>query len=263
MTKRVIMAALLAFGLAGSAQAAAFFSVGATVDATTPGGRDPGLKASEQAVYKFERSPNADSWYYDSSLSSGTFGYSTVSANAPAGDTSRYMSVSSGYVTFDLRSYLATRTTPALGLSVYVGSIEASNKIDLIGQGLNGALDLNSPLLSILGSQLISGTGVSSVNRRVYLNFGTLDNVGALRFSATTGAFEFDTIAFSSATYSNPNSAADQAGDLLNGGIGNVSVPNNISGVPEPSSWATIMLGFGVLGGMLRSRRRERTHAAI
>jgi hypothetical protein len=35
-----------------------------------------------------------------------------------------------------------------------------------------------------------------------------------------------------------------------------LSVNGIIAAVPEPSSWLTMMLGFGLLGGMMRRRRR-------
>jgi PEP-CTERM motif len=33
-------------------------------------------------------------------------------------------------------------------------------------------------------------------------------------------------------------------------------------GVPEPASWAMMLVGFGGLGGVLRAQRRRRSFAA-
>ena len=39
-------------------------------------------------------------------------------------------------------------------------------------------------------------------------------------------------------------------------GIDNLSVTSSTGGVPEPATWALMLLGFGGLGTALRSRRR-------
>ena len=46
-------------------------------------------------------------------------------------------------------------------------------------------------------------------------------------------------------------------GDNFRGSIlDNVSI-SNVAGVPEPSTWAMMILGFGLIGSVLRSSRRR------
>jgi len=35
-----------------------------------------------------------------------------------------------------------------------------------------------------------------------------------------------------------------------------------VSSVPEPDTWATMLLGFGLVGGAMRSRRRKKLAAS-
>lgn len=43
----------------------------------------------------------------------------------------------------------------------------------------------------------------------------------------------------------------------MRGGVGFDNFGNNVNGVPEPSTWALMILGMGAGGAMLRRRRRE------
>ena len=45
------------------------------------------------------------------------------------------------------------------------------------------------------------------------------------------------------------------------GGIdGNFNGTANLTAVPEPATWGLMLLGFGAMGGMLRTRRRRGSH---
>ena len=46
---------------------------------------------------------------------------------------------------------------------------------------------------------------------------------------------------------------------FYNTGVDNVGVA---AAVPEPATWAMMMLGFGALGGLVRSRRSKAAAAA-
>jgi hypothetical protein len=70
-----------------------------------------------------------------------------------------------------------------------------------------------------------SGNGDRTAGYRVYYNFGGAKVDGITFSTETTNAFEFDGLA---------------------GGVA----------VPEPASWAMMIMGFGAMGGLLRSRRR-------
>ena len=62
-------------------------------------------------------------------------------------------------------------------------------------------------------------------NQRVFFNFAPQDGVTALRLRSNGMAFEFDNIAATGA-------------------------------VPEPASWAMLIIGFGLIGAMMRRPRR-------
>ncbi|MFS8064190.1 MAG: PEPxxWA-CTERM sorting domain-containing protein [Luteimonas sp.] len=46
-------------------------------------------------------------------------------------------------------------------------------------------------------------------------------------------------------------------GTLIIPPVGAVTPPSPVPGVPEPETWAMMMIGFALLGGLLRRRRRE------
>lgn len=270
---KFLVAGLIAAGLASSAQAVSFFSVGAVRDS---GGHlhDAGIAPFEQVVASFE---GHDQVGYDVNSS----GFGIYSGNhhgvavAPQGDASNYMAVGKdGSVLFDLRSYFASRHTAARSISFYVGSIDSYNVIDVIGADAGGNLAYAKPLLTIGGLKFTGPAGSAARNRRVYINFTPGENVGALRFSSTGYAFEFDSIAVSSAHFAIRQNATIGANDVLpaaraegmrysagsSGKQAAAAVTNldpNGNAVPEPSSWATMVGGFGMLGGMLRARRRQ------
>jgi hypothetical protein len=76
-----------------------------------------------------------------------TGSYSGVAA-APAGDTSQYMAIGNGgSVLFDLRS-LGTIDSA----SVYLGSIDSYNFIDVFGRDGSGNLDFSHSLLTVGGA---------------------------------------------------------------------------------------------------------------
>ena len=201
---------------------------------------DPGLGAGEVLVTGFD---GHDILSYDPAQSSGfglyTGSYSGVAA-APAGDTSQYMAISTGgTVLFDLRSLGSIHSA-----SVYLGSIDTYNFIDVIGRDGAGNLDFSHALLTIGGADLPPSNGDwydAQTNRRLTLNFGASDNVGALVFRSNGVAFEFDSLGVAS----------------------HHDVPGNHStaAVPEPASWAMMVGGFGLVGAAMRSRRSKLSFA--
>jgi len=136
---------------------------------------------------------------------------------------------------FDLRSLGSIHSA-----SVYLGSIDTYNFIDVIGRDGAGNLDFSHALLTIGGADLPPSNGDwydAQTNRRLTLNFGASDNVGALVFRSNGVAFEFDSLGVAS----------------------HHDVPGNHStaAVPEPASWAMMVGGFGLAGGVLRRTRRQ------
>ena len=103
-------------------------------------------------------------------------------------------------------------------MSLYLGSPDDYNLITFLG-GTVGSLTLQ-------GSQLFSPAtafgGDQTIGRRVTYDFGS-DTFTSVVFASNGNSFEFDDIA-------------------------------GVAGVPEPSSWALMMVGVGALGFALRRR---------
>lgn len=110
-------------------------------------------------------------------------------------------------------------------LSFYLGSLDDYNTISFY----SGATLIDS----FTGDQLTipdpanGDQAAGNTNRRYFFTFGAADNVNRVVFASTEPAFEFDDIAAA------------------------------VSGVPEPSTWAMMILGFGLVGFMLRNGRRQ------
>lgn len=127
----------------------------------------------------------------------------------------------------DLTNYVAvlgggslTLTTPAIKLlSVYMGSPDAYNSI------LFNFSDNTSELLN--GAQLAGGAfgGDQSIGRRMTYTFGD-KTVTSVVFASSQNSFEFDNIA-------------------------------TVSAVPEPATWAMMIMGFGLAGSAVRNSRRK------
>jgi hypothetical protein len=141
----------------------------------------------------------------------------------PAGDGTQFAVVPAdgapvpGVALLDLTGF----TNPIRSLSLYWGSIDTYNTLEF----LNGA----SVVYTITGGMLPPADGnqtLGSTNRRVNLDFGSGgQSLTGLRFTSTGKAFEFDDIA--------------------------------IGRVPEPQTWAMLIIGFGMVG--VTARRRNRT----
>lgn len=150
-----------------------------------------------------------------------TTGTNAQIAAAPLGDTTPYLVVpgrgTTGTATLNLGQSLKD-------LSFYWGSIDSYNTVSFFS-GANGT---GTALGSFTGSQVPGATadgaqGTTANNRRVFFNFN-----GAMAqsvvFNSTSIAFEVDDVATTSA-------------------------------VPEPTVWATLLTGFGLIGLSMRRRR--------
>lgn len=141
---------------------------------------------------------------------------------APALDTTQYAVVPMA----GQPSGTATLDLSGLGpigtLSFYWGSIDAYNFLEFYS-GATKIFDFNGTQLPPANGD--QGSGIT--NRRAFFGFAPGDNVTSVKFISDGVAFEFDDVAISAA-------------------------------VPEASTWAMLIAGFGVVGFAMR-RRNTRT----
>jgi len=110
-------------------------------------------------------------------------------------------------------------------LSFYLGSLDSFNTLSFLH---NGTL-----ITSFTGDQLTvpnpadGDQSAGDTNRRYFFSMDAADGVNQVLFSSSGAGFEFDNIAAA------------------------------ISAVPEPETWAMMILGFGLIGLMLRNGRRQ------
>jgi hypothetical protein len=119
-----------------------------------------------------------------------------------------------------------TSTVGLSSISLYMGSPDDFNHIRFIGDGFDETLDgpkLFFPAHAFEGDQ--------SIGKRITYDFGGAQ-VKQVIFSSGQNAFEFDNLA------------------------------GTVAGVPEPSTWAMMLLGVFGLGLSLRAQRRQVASAA-
>jgi len=142
-------------------------------------------------------------------------------AFAPAGNSYLYVSANTQSV---IRS-VAAGITGYRALSFYIGSIDWGNTVEVLDLGGNvlrsfSGMELAAPATPN-GKQEVSAT-----NR--LLTFGAQGNelIGGVRFSSNVDSLEADNVRFTAA-------------------------------VPEPATWAMMLVGFGMVGATARYRRRK------
>lgn len=199
----------------------------AVIVTTAPGAPDPGFAAGESLVVSFDTANAAGV----TNLTSGNVVTAAGSISgvraAPAGTANGnvYQSIGTGGSSiFDFSQFTGGRGLASA--SFYWGSVDAYNFVDLINAG-------GSVVRTVSGTDLpaFNGNQTAAVtNRRVFFNFAPAENVTALRLRSTGNAFEFDNIAAAGA-------------------------------VPEPATWAMMIIGFGMVGATMRRPRRTATSA--
>jgi hypothetical protein len=142
-------------------------------------------------------------------------------AAEPAGDSSVFGAAEPG-----TNAIFSTNAGFQLNsLSFYLGSLDSFNTLSFLH---NGTL-----ITQFTGNQLTvpnpanGDQSAGDTNRRYFFSMAAADGVNQVVFSSTGAGFEFDNIAAA------------------------------ISAVPEPQTWAMMILGFGLIGLMLRNGRRQ------
>lgn len=117
--------------------------------------------------------------------------------------------------------------------------------VSSFGFDLGSADDYNSILVTFANgaTQLFSGAGlnppgpasgnqdIAGTNGRVTIFNNGMGRITSAQFSSTANSFEFDNI--------------------------------GVAGVPEPGTWAMLILGFGMVGGALRRRAAQAKSARV
>lgn len=150
----------------------------------------------------------------------------------PIGSTGQYFSV--GPSTTTPGTILFGAVGPLVSLSFIWGSIDTYNALQFTnaaGVPLGSAYNFTGSQIAALVPAPAAGSQNSNAqNPIVTFLFSGLDQtlIGGFRMSSTQNAFEIDNIA------------------LVTGGV------------PEPSTWAMMLLGFGAIGFAMRRRKSTR-----
>lgn len=122
--------------------------------------------------------------------------------------------------------------------------------------------DAGSGLFWNVGSAATLGTGTSFAGNIIASASVTLTTGASIlcgRAIALTGAVTMDGNSISNNCSS--NSQGSGRSDFGSNGFAGVA-PNDVGAIPEPASWAMLMVGFGLTGAMLRRRQSLRSVAA-
>jgi hypothetical protein len=220
--------------LAAVALAAWTTTASAAVIVASPTGGDSPIALGQTAVWNFEGGAGDDTTHF--SFTGGGVFNGTVSGQqaAPANDATHYGAAGFGALNTPAQgSPNATFSTAAgyqfSSFSAYFGSLDDYNYITFLSNGTQQDIFTGTELAFLAGNGAVadrSQTG-NEANRRFFFTFDASDHINEIVFSSFAPAFEFDNFAAA------------------------------ITGVPEPQTWAMMILGFGFIGFMLRNGRRQ------
>ena len=216
------MKRLIQLGLTAATFALLATSANAAVnlDGSAPGFNIAPLGAGEDYVVGFG-GPNAPGYTF--ATDPAPYIYHTADGLHPGIAAPPFGDDSSSYMAIQTDQSIALNTPYLQTLSLFIGSLDPTNKITFNGTG--------GFTQSFLGSDLFTpaegNQSSDQNNRRFYFSFNPADGVNQIVFSSGENSFEFDSIA------------------ALAGGV------------PEPGTWAMLLLGFGGIGLMLRNAKRR------
>jgi hypothetical protein len=142
-------------------------------------------------------------------------------AFAPAGNSYLYVSANTQA---DIRS-IAAGITGYRTLSFYIGSIDWGNTVQVLDLGGNVLRSFTGMDLAAPGTPN-GNQEVATTNRLLTFNADGDELIGGVRFSSDVDSLEADNVRFTAA-------------------------------VPEPATWAMMLVGFGMVGATARYRRRK------
>lgn len=127
-----------------------------------------------------------------------------------------------------------------------------------VGGAQRGSIADNFQAILFLDPSLVSGltgTGLTSTGLGSNANsvFSSVSIPGSTAF--TTSSISFIATGAGSLQMAFGTTSADNIGPLLD------NVRLDVSAVPEPATWAMMLLGLGFVGGAMRSRRRNQNVA--
>ena len=193
---------------------------------TTPGS---GTYAGPAVTYDFENA--ATTPLIGGTITTGAA--SNPTRTVPVGSTGNFAVFGPAYTTgvLSLAAFSQINT-----VSFIWGSLDGGNMVELLGTAGN-------VLASFTGGNVYAqsqnySTSIARQNPVVYFNLTGADQtaVRALRFSSTNNSFEIDNVAVQSAS---------------------------MQPVPEPATWAMMVVGFGLAGYGLRRRRAAKTSVSF
>ena len=220
---KMVLAALAMGALTTSASAAVNIASSHPFD---PAGTR--LGTGESLVWNFNTvfNPVADSHFtYNGQVHVGTVANFWA---APANDTSHYgIATDIGPIhdaTFTIQSGFELTS-----FSAYLGSLDDYNSISFLSNGSTVQTYSGNQLAQFAaGHNADHSTTSGDSNARFFFTFDAADDITQVLFHSNGRAFEFDNFAASF-----------------------------ISTVPEPATWAMMILGFGFIGFMMRSNRAK------
>ena len=214
--------ALAAFALGTISTSA---SAAVMLDHSTGLSLSPGPALGETLVWDFNGIADPRFSYIGNVLPAGG---NSVAA-PPAGDTTAFGAAEPGYevghhgITMSDAQFLVSPGNLLTSLSFDLGSLDDYNTLEFWSGG--------SLVKTFVGGDLTAtpdGNQTSDLtNRRYYFTFDASDDINKIVFKSADPAFEFDNFAAT------------------------------VAGVPEPATWAMMILGFGFVGFMMRSNRQK------
>jgi len=168
-------------------------------------------------------------------------------------------SMSNGGVTVNVSAYN--------GLSAVLNQVSFSNGADVthsasgLGVAGNNSSQINDNGLLSLGEGLLLTFSQSvDLTQAVFGNFGSGDSVGFEWGSPLNAGETLDPMAAPGGIWNGSFTGTQfffAANTLTRDSFTLGGVTVNVASVPEPSTWAMLILGFGVIGGVMRRKQRQ------